>query len=375
MDHTPNLVYHSQTFVMQMLNELNQESVTVYDDCDQEILPVMTTDTLHAVDCALAGYAWRITYTWTATDICGNTASIFFTVDVMDDMAPVFMEMPADTIIICAPLPPAPDVVLLLDSLELVTIVYTDTMVSGPGAGQFTVTRTWTATDSCGNVTMYIQHIIWQPESTMECNIILPELVECNSHGNIITGLIVGGSGPYIYEWQIEGEKCFIQGGQGTPDLEIYVGWADVKIILTVTDTFGCVTMCMVFLNCTESDLLPIATNITAGSSLILPEHTATSPPMNTEGETITGIQEFSLWPNPAKETINIGFELGSEGMVEYSLMDYLGQTLSTTRILAQKGYNVQQIDAARLSGGSYLIQLRSETVIYTKGIMIIRNE
>lgn len=374
MDQDHNLVYLSQTGIMALMNELNHESVQVYDDCDQVIIPVLTTDTLYALDCELAGYAWRIIYTWTATDICGNTASISITVDFMDDVVPEFRQMPTDTMIICAPLPPVPEVTMM-DSSEDVTMTFTEVIVSGPGAGQYTVTRTWTATDSCNNVTVYIQTIIWQPESTLECSIILPELVECNSHGNIITTVIIGGTGPYIYEWRVVGEKCFIQGGQGTPEIEIYMGWADVKIILTVTDTFGCVSMCMTFLHCIEADEVPISTNITTGSSLILQEHTATSPPLNTESETTSGIEKFSLWPNPAKETINIGFESGKEGIVEYSLMDYLGQTLSTNKILAHKGYNVQQIDAAFLSSGSYLIQLRSEAEFYTKGIMIIRNE
>ena len=61
--------------------------------------------------------------------------------------------------------------------------------------------------------------------------------------------------------------------------------------------------------------------------------------------------------------------------MVEYRVMDYLGQTISTNKILAHQGYNVQQVDAEILSSGSYLIQLRSEAEFYTKGIMIIRNE
>ncbi|HQW25934.1 MAG TPA: T9SS type A sorting domain-containing protein, partial [Saprospiraceae bacterium] len=373
LDRENNLVYQSQTGIIKLLNELNDESVQIYDDCDQEIIPVLTTDTIF-VDCEVEGYAYRVIYIWTAKDICGNTASITFTVDIMDDLVPVFMEMPSDTMIICAPLPPVPNVVLL-DSLENVTIVYTETVVSGPGAGQFTVTRTWTATDSCNNVTTYIQTILWQPESTLECSIILPEYVQCDSHGNIITSVIVGGTGPYIYEWQVVGEKCFIKGGQGTPDLEIYMGWADVKIILTVTDTFGCVSMCMTFLHCIEVFELPIAGNIETGSNLELPEPVETTPTLKVENETNRGIQKFTLWPNPAKETINIGFESGQEGMVEYKVMDYLGQTLSANRILAHKGYNIHQVDAAILSSGSYLVQLRSEAEFYTKGIMIIRNE
>ena len=153
------------------------------------------------------------------------------------------------------------------------------------------------------------------------------------------------------------------------------MGWADVKVILTVTDTFGCITMCMTLLSCIEAFELPIAGNIETGSSLVHPEPMETPSILKAKHETSRGIQKFTLWPNPAKETINIGFESGREEMVEYSVMDYLGQTLSTNRILAHQGYNIHQVDAAFLSSGSYLIQLRSESEFYMKGIMIIRNE
>jgi len=374
IDQDHNLVYQSQTQIMELLNELNHESVQVYDDCDQVIIPVLTTDTLYAIDCEEAGYALRIIYTWTATDICGNSASITFTVDIMDDVPPVFTELPADTMIVCAPMPPAAGMVML-DSLEAVTIVYTETVVPGPGIGQFTYTRTWVVTDSCNNSATYIQHIIWQPESTLECNIILPELVECNSHGIIITSIVIGGTGPYTYEWEIVGEECFIQGGQGTPEIIIYMGWADVKIILTVTDTFGCVSMCMTFLHCLEADELPYAVAPTSGSSFITLEHSAPTTSENNNKESESTIQQLTLWPNPANETIHIGFESGIEGIVEYSFTNYTGQTMIIEKINVHKGYNVQRIDAAVLANGGYLMQLKSEVELYSRGIMIIRNE
>jgi hypothetical protein len=55
--------------------------------------------------------------------------------------------------------------------------------------------------------------------------------------------------------------------------------------------------------------------------------------------------------------------------------MDFLGQTLSTKRILAHQGYNVEQIDAALLSSGTYVIVLRSDGAFYTQRIVIIGNE
>ncbi len=374
LDKDHNFIYQSQTQLIDKLNALDYESVQAYDDCDQVIIPVLVTDTLFALNCESAGYAMRITYTWTATDVCGNSSSISFTVDIMDDMPPVFSQMLSDTTIICAPMP-SPSNMVMVDSFEAVTISYTETVVPGPGIGQYTYTRTWVAVDSCHNSATFIQHIIWQPESTLECNIILPEQMDCNSHGIIITSIVTGGTGPYTYEWQIIGEKCFIQGGQGTPDVTIYIGWADVKLILTVTDTFGCISMCMTTLHCVEANDMPMTISSTNVSSATVPD-----PPKNiTTGsnniEIATMIQQLRLWPNPANETFNIGFESGIEGIVEYSFMDYTGRTLLRDKINVHKGYNVQRIDATTFTNGGYLMHIQSETELYTKSIMIIRNE
>jgi hypothetical protein len=72
-------------------------------------------------------------------------------------------------------------------------------------------------------------------------------MVECNSHGVVIGSNVEGGLGAITYMWEVIGEKCFIQSGQGTPEITIYVGWTTVEIILTVTDEFGCSTTCSRF--------------------------------------------------------------------------------------------------------------------------------
>ncbi len=374
LDNDHNLIYQSEAGLIAKLNALDDESAQVYDDCDLLIIPVLTVDTLFAEDCEEDGYAERRIYTWVATDICGNTSSITFTVDIMDDMPPVFSGVETDTIIICEPLPPTPDM-LMVDSLEAVTIVYTETVVSGPGPGQYTYTRTWIATDSCQNTATHVQHIIWQPYSTLECSIILPELVECNSHGVVITSSITGGTGPYTYAWRVVGDKCFLQGGQGTPEILIYMGWEDVKITLTVTDTFGCVTMCMTFLHCLDLEDLPAAIISQDGSSQALQEQNVNNLTSSTTEEDSDLFHHLTLWPNPANALVNIGFESEIEGMAIYSFTNFLGQTVLTDKMEIRKGYNSNQIDATDMPNGSYLMQIRADRALYSKGIIILRNE
>ncbi len=371
VDH--NLVYESQKEIMDALNDLDEESVSVYDDCDQVIIPVLTVDTLFALDCEQLGYAERRTYTWLATDICGNTSSISFTIDIMDDLPPVFRKIDLDTTIICAPLP-SPESVFMVDSLEAVTIVYTEVITPGSVIGQWLVTRTWVATDSCHNATTTIQHILWQPESTLECSIIIPDVVECNSHGVIINSSVIGGTSPYEYEWRIVGEKCFLQAGQGTPDIVIYMGWADVTILLTVTDSFGCVSVCTVVLHCTEQPNAQLSSGDGNSVDATFTESPVSFEPNGVTSEPGTDLTKLNLWPNPATESVNVSFESSLDGLVEYSFTNFLGQTLLKDKLEVRRGYNARQIDAAVLPNGSYMMQIKSDKAIYTKILIILRN-
>ena len=374
LDNDHNLVYQSQTKIMDKLNDFNDESVSVYDDCDQVITPVLTVDTIVSSDCQADGYAERRIYTWVATDVCGNSSSISFAIDIMDDMPPVFSQSLADTMIICAPMMPAADMVLV-DTLEAVAIFYTEAMVPGPGAGQFSFTRTWVASDSCHNTATAVQHIMWQPVSALECSISLPELVQCNSHGVIITSNVIGGVGPYTYEWQIVGEKCFLQAGQGTPEIQLYMGWAPVKIVLTVTDRYGCVSMCMTFLNCVESADIPFAVSPGISAGVTMVEQGVRTEQSGPGGEEVAALSQFNLWPNPATETVNISFESGLEGAIECSFTNFLGQAILKDKMMVHKGFNTRQIDAATLPNGSYMLQVKTTKEMYSRLVVILRNE
>ncbi len=117
------------------------------DNCDQQ---VEVTETQIRIDGTCA-HTYQIVRTFTASDNCGNTASISQVVTVTDAKAPVFVGVPAGVSITCAePLPV--DAPVATDNCDTqVNVVETQRTEPGTCAGTFAVIRIWTATDACGN--------------------------------------------------------------------------------------------------------------------------------------------------------------------------------------------------------------------------------
>ncbi|MEO6132604.1 MAG: T9SS type A sorting domain-containing protein, partial [Saprospiraceae bacterium] len=353
------------------LNALSETSIFVIDDCDQEVTPVFTVVVTFSGDCTAFGYFERRVYTWSATDICGNEALLTFTIDIIDDVPPVFANVQDDTTVICAPLPSVP-VMNITDIAMPVVTTFSETIVPGTEIGVFIVTRTWTATDACGNISTSVQTIHWIPNTFLTCEIILPPVIECNSHGVVITSAVTGGIGPYTYVWEISGEKCFIQGGQGTPAITIYVGWTDVKVILTVTDSFGCTSMCMIIVSCTDAAETGLALNLQNTH----PEaNQDLKPGLITSENPGDYLKKINLWPNPANENINLSFESSIDQNVEFVLMNLLGETVLKEKMEAHKGFNTKNFDVSNLLTSSYLMEVKSASEIHTKVIVLTRKD
>src|SRR5688500_7237630 len=99
-----------------------------------------------------------ITRTWTFTDSCGNSSLVTQLITVTDTVAPVFAAPPAPISVQC-----------ISDVPPIVSLAYTDNC-NAPGSVMGTdsapvgncpavITRTWTFTDSCGNVSTATQLI------------------------------------------------------------------------------------------------------------------------------------------------------------------------------------------------------------------------
>jgi len=98
--------------------------------------------------------------TWTAVDCAYNTGSSVQTVTVVDDSPPVLTRYPEDEEVDCDcdPLDGVPDVDAV-DNCDLdgEDVVFSQVTTAGTCDHTYTITRTWDAKDSCGNIVNHVQ--------------------------------------------------------------------------------------------------------------------------------------------------------------------------------------------------------------------------
>ncbi|MFO1521373.1 MAG: SdrD B-like domain-containing protein [Kiritimatiellia bacterium] len=108
------------------------------------------------------GATYTLTRTWTATDACGGSATCAQTIQIQDTTKPVLVGVPANTTVQCDAIPAAPTVTATDTCDNSVIPVLTTSTTPGACAQSYTLTRTWTATDDCGNVQTAAQVITVQ---------------------------------------------------------------------------------------------------------------------------------------------------------------------------------------------------------------------
>jgi gliding motility-associated-like protein len=95
-----------------------------------------------------------ITRTYRVTDVCGNFIDVEQLIVIMDTQAPVMDPPPAAATVECVGDIPPPAMLGYTDNCDAPgSVMSTDGPLVGGGCGG-TVTRTWTATDICGNVSV-----------------------------------------------------------------------------------------------------------------------------------------------------------------------------------------------------------------------------
>jgi len=284
----------------------------------------------------------------------------------------VISGVPANMNLTCAPLPAVPSV-LAEDTAQPVSISYTETILPGNQPGQFIVRRFWVATDACGNSSQAEQLIRWTPNTFVECAILLPPPVECSTHGVVISSIVTDGVAPYTYVWALDGDDHLLQSGQGTPQITIYIGFSPVDISLTVTDSYGCETVCSATLDCEDplggfvsnpSEIMEIETK---PSEEIL----HAEKPVDIEGN----LEKVSFWPNPVSETLHLSYTTSIDQDVHLRLINTMGQIVKTADISGIPGRNEYTLDVANLTEGSYVIELQTDKEIYSRVILLLRNK
>ena len=131
-------------------------NVTATDNCDPNpnvTGPVETTIPGSCPD------EYTLRRTWTATDRCGNSVMASQDIAVSDNTDPMLVGVPGDTTAECDDIP-APPQVTATDNCDPDPMVSGPVEVTLPGTCPFTIRRTWTATDRCGNSVMMSQDIL-----------------------------------------------------------------------------------------------------------------------------------------------------------------------------------------------------------------------
>ncbi|RBL87964.1 hypothetical protein DF182_30980, partial [Chitinophaga flava] len=131
-------------------------TITAKDNCTGNI-QVFTSTKTQRTPGACAGNYMEIR-TWTATDDCGNKATMQQTITVQDTSKPVFTVLPpADTTVNCDNIPAPATNVTATDNCSTMgnglTVTRQTITESIPGAcgSNYRIIRTWIAKDACGN--------------------------------------------------------------------------------------------------------------------------------------------------------------------------------------------------------------------------------
>jgi hypothetical protein len=95
---------------------------------------------------------FKLTRTWKATDACGNTTTRTQVINVDDRKAPVFDgTAPGPLTVSCAKDIPAPRTQTATDNCGTPTITFSEVKSNVQCVNRFRLTRTWIASDACGN--------------------------------------------------------------------------------------------------------------------------------------------------------------------------------------------------------------------------------
>jgi len=136
------------------------------DNCDPNpVISFLETSTKTNTG-ACTDFSYTITRTWTAKDACNNSSSQTQTITVVDTTPPTISGAPQNVTVECDNVPGV-DVVTAVDNCDpnpVVTEIEVSTQTNTGACTDFsyTLTRTWTAVDACGNQAMVNQVITVQ---------------------------------------------------------------------------------------------------------------------------------------------------------------------------------------------------------------------
>ncbi|HEY8403694.1 MAG TPA: T9SS type A sorting domain-containing protein, partial [Flavobacteriales bacterium] len=142
------------------------DTPTAYDICDDD---VEVASSYEYIPGECPGEYTEI-FTYTATDNCGNSSSVTYTVHHVDTEAPVMDNIPSSNEFSCDEEIPV-ELPTATDACSEAIVTYSDSIVNGECPNSYVIVRTFIATDECGNVSdpAYVSYYIYDntaPEFT-----------------------------------------------------------------------------------------------------------------------------------------------------------------------------------------------------------------
>jgi len=266
-----------------------------------------------------------ITRTWTATDECGNETEHVQTLTVVDNTDPTFDQaLPANDTVECDAIP-TEAVLTASDTCGTASVLFDESSSAGSCTNEQIITRTWTATDECGNETEHVQTltvvdnrdpswILIPSDSTVECS------ADPDSDFNV---------------W-----------------LASFSGSDSCGTVSITHDSSGTIA-------CGESEIVQFTLTDVCGNSINQSATFTVEETLNIENSSRLG---FKIYPNPAKDHIIIE---GLQDIGRIKVYNISGQLVMDNVVINKRPLAVE------LPSGLYLIKIASATKSVTKKLII----
>ena len=145
---------------MTTVSQLEAAGLTISDSCTSDAnLVVKHTNGIATGTCPIT-----FVRTYTITDACNNSITATQNITIQDTTAPVFSApLPSDITLECSQSIPAVSSLTAVDNCNgLVTISFNEQNIPGTCPNNYSIVRTWIATDICGNSQTHTQQITIQ---------------------------------------------------------------------------------------------------------------------------------------------------------------------------------------------------------------------
>lgn len=346
--------------------------------------------------------------TLTVGDVNGNTDECTVNVYIHDDIPPI-LDAPVDISVDCSYSPTTPDATGQASAVDNCdaspSITYTDVEIVYEDLSR-EITRTWTAEDAEGNVSMAQQVISVPSPITLDAGADQTVYVDFvglpgypyNACADL-SASAAGGTPPYSYSWS---------DGQNGQNIEVC---PDVctQYYVTITDANGCtkkdsliiyaiIVECMAennenlkYLVCHNGKTIctsfsSTATHLGHGDGLgacgdigdqgceeILPYQVIPISPIEYTESTHEDV--FQLLPNPARDMVEVQIEIPETTLMYISLYDLQGRKLeSFGEYQFVKGYHSIQLSLSGYPSGSYILQATNNgTLQYNRNLIVVK--